>query len=155
MLPRVRETTLPSAGVGFETSRGRLGLWTPADGLVIARLVIHGEAAFAPPIIEAVDSRLARAERVRIFFDAEDLLRYDTELRTALTARFFADRARIESLHVLVGSRLVALGVNVANLALRGLVTSHYARTRYVDALNEALSAAGLSGVTAQSFMAA
>ena len=122
---------------------------------MIARLAIHGEAGFAPPIIEAFESRLVRAARVRIFFDAEDLLRYDPELRTDLVARFFADRARIESVHVLVGSRLVALGVNVANLALRGLVTSHYARTRFVEELDGALNAAGVSGVTAQSFRAA
>jgi hypothetical protein len=63
-----------------------------------------------------------------------------------LTAAFLDKRKRISGLHVLVGSKLTAMGVSVANLALGGIVTSHSERPPFASALDQALTALNVRG---------
>jgi hypothetical protein len=117
----VETERLPQRGTACQTARGGIGVWVPHASLLVVALRGHGEAAFAAPIVDAYE-QLAKGGPVHLFFDAEDLTNYDSPLRTELTARFFPDRARLASFEVLVRSRLVAMGVSVANLALGGVV---------------------------------
>ena len=130
---------LPGDGAGFRTPKGRLAIWTPAPGFVISRITGLGDKAFTVPIIDAFDRALPDELPIRLFFDVETIASYDSELRTQLTARFYEERARIGEFHVLVGSKLTAMGVSVANLALGGIVTSHTQRLQFVTAVDTAL----------------
>jgi hypothetical protein len=137
-------------GSGFRTSAGRLSLWTPAASIVLARLQGYGAEAFAEPITEAFDRVLANSDSIRLFFDAESLENYDSTLRTSLTDRFVRDRKRLSELHVLVRSKIVSMGVSVANMALGGMVVSHTERSTFSDAIDSALHAAGVVGFSAR-----
>jgi hypothetical protein len=106
----------------------------------------QGDKAFAGPIIRTFDDLAKRSQKLRLFFDLETMASYDSELRTQLTARFYEDRLRITAFHVLVGSKLTAMGVSVANLALGGIITSHSSRVPFVLALDAMLAASKVAG---------
>jgi hypothetical protein len=122
---------------------------------MITRLSDHGDGAFAAPIVEANHESLRRARRVSLFFDAEKLRTYDSALRTVLTQRLRQDLDRFESIHVLVASKIVAMGVSVASLALDGKVTSHSDRDAFIDALKTELARGGLAAFPLQALTAA
>lgn len=88
---------------------------------MVLSLLGYGEADFAVPILEAYET-LSKTEPLHFFADAEQLVNYDSRLRTAITARFLPDRKRFEQLQVMLKSKIVAMGVSVANLALGGIV---------------------------------
>jgi hypothetical protein len=70
---------------------------------------------------------------------------YDTDLRTELTAALARERKCIGCLHVLVRSKIVAMGVSVANLALGGIITIHGSAPSFHAALQAALTKAQVS----------
>jgi hypothetical protein len=139
---RLEAFALPFAGRGLRSSKGRLGLWTPGHAIVVARFSGQGDKAFVAPIVEAFASALKTVARAHIFFDAEAMSSYDSELRTGLTAAFLEERAKIAELHVLSASKLTAMGVSVANLALGGIITSHHERAPFARSLDTRLAAA-------------
>jgi hypothetical protein len=151
----MQREVLSNGGVGYVAGKGRAAIWLPARGLVIVRLGGHGDADLALPIIEAIDESLRRARRVRVFFEAEKLSTYDSALRTRLTQRLRRDRDRFESIHVLVASKLVAMGVSVASLALDGKVTSHSERNGFLAELKSELARGGLAAFPLQALTAA
>lgn len=104
----------------------------------MVRLQGHGEAEFAAPIIEAYQG-LQKTPAAHLFFDAEELDNYESSLRVELTQCFFPERERLASFHVLVRSKLVAMGVSVANLALGGIVNSTSDRKRFKARLDACL----------------
>lgn len=129
VLRLVEHDSLPQRGTAWKTARGAIGIWTPAPNILLVGMRGHGEAGFSAPIIDAY-SKLQRKGQLHLFFDADELENYDTPLRTDLTQRFVPDRKRIGTLLVLVKSRIVAMGVSVANLAL-GMVSSTAERARF------------------------
>jgi hypothetical protein len=117
----VHQQALPQNGVAWRTARGCIGLWLPCPQVMVMSLQGYGEADFAGPTLEAYDS-LSKTEPIFFFADAENLVNYDSRLRTEMTSRFFPDRKRFGTLTVLLKSKIVAMGVSVANLALGGIV---------------------------------
>jgi len=115
-----------------------VAIWSPVPTLLVVRLVGHGESQFARPILEAFD-KLERGSPAHLFFDAEELDDYESSLRVELTAALFPERERLASLHVLVRSKLVAMGVSVANLTLGGIVNSTSDRKRFKARLDACL----------------
>lgn len=109
------------------------------------RLQGHGEADFARPILEAFE-HLEPAPAAHLFFDAEELDDYESALRVDLTRGLFPERERVASFHVLVRSKLVAMGVSVANLALGGIVNSTSDRKRFKARLDACLFALRVVG---------
>jgi len=146
---------LSNGGDAYVSRRGRIAIWLPVRGLLVTRLADHGDGELAAPIIEAIDESLRRARRVRLFFEAEKLKTYDSALRTELTQRLRKDLDRFENIHVLVSSKMVALGVAVASLALDGKVTSHANRGPFLEELEASLARGGLAGFPLEAFSAA
>lgn len=146
---------LPNGGAAYVSNKGRIGIWLPARGLLIVRLDGHGDAELAAPIVEAIDESLRRARRVRVFFEAEKLQTYDSALRTELTRRLREDLDRFEGIHVLVASRMVAMGVSVASLALDGKVTSHSEHDAFMGVLKTELARCGLAAFPLHALTAA
>jgi hypothetical protein len=112
-------------GASFGLSGGDAGVWSPGRGIVVVRFSGFGHAAFAAPVIERIDFALKGGNTLALFFDAGALERYDSELRTRLTNHLRVHREGIAKLEVLVRSRIVAMGVSVAGLALGGIIKSH------------------------------
>ena len=124
-----------------------MAVWVPAPNLLVVRLQGHGESEFAAPIVEAYQ-RLQKTPAAHLFFDAEELDNYESALRVELTKCFFPERQQLASFHVLVRSKLVAMGVSVANLALGGIVNGTSDRKRFkarLDACLFSLRAVGFS----------
>ena len=67
---------------------------------------------------------------------------YDSELRTEWTRWLLRNRARLEDIQIVAGSKIVAMGVSVANVALGGIIQSHPKRSAVF--LNQ-VKAAGLA----------
>jgi hypothetical protein len=125
-------------GIVRETARGRLALWVFEPGLLIFQLASHGDRAFVEPIVAGLERSLQYGPTVQLFVDAELMTTYDSELRTEVTAALLPERHRIACLHIVVRSKLVAMGVSVANLALGGLMTIHRDSGSFVAALQAA-----------------
>ena len=136
-------------------SRGSLGIWLPGPGLLVAQMVDYGDEAFATPIAQAFDRALESAGPVRMFFDVGRMHNYDSALRTRLTKRFLGDRARIGGIDIFVQSRIVAMGVAVANLALGGIIAAHPKRLAFNLALDDVLRKAGIASFSSGVLLAA
>jgi len=134
------------SGKGYKSPLGELSIWAPSATLVLARMTGFGEARFVEPILEHFDKASAGGARVHLFVDFEHLDNYESGLRTRGTAYFVQRRASIASLHMLARSRLVAMGVAVANLALDGIMTFHSTRGPFNAALDRELLALGVVG---------
>jgi len=132
----VEERALPGLGRQFSSRRGRLDLFSSGP-LLVLRFSDHGEGDFAPPIMAAFDAITDRGEKPEMFFDMGRMVNYDSALRTELTTHFARHRPQIASLHVFTRSRIVAMGVSVANLALGRLITVHPDISAFGDALEE------------------
>jgi hypothetical protein len=143
----MEQRTLAGLGRRFSSKRGRVDIFFGGP-ILLVRLSEHGEGDFAIPILSAFDAIIARGQRSELFFDAGRLHNYDSALRTRLTDHFVEHRPRIAALHVFTRSRLVAMGVSVANLALGGLITSHTEMSTFGDALDAAVRTAGVTGIS-------
>lgn len=128
---------LPQRGTLWRTARGSLGLWRPFPSLLITALRDHGDAEFVAPMMAAYES-LPQGS-IHLFIDAEHVTSYDSSFRTELTARVAGDRQRIASFHILVKSRLVSMGVSVANLALGGIISTTADRRQFTVKLDSFL----------------
>ncbi|MGC4092859.1 MAG: hypothetical protein QM756_34240 [Polyangiaceae bacterium] len=134
------------------TSRGEMSLWSPSQDLLVCRVRKHGEGKFSPPIIRAFNA--LTGARIHIFFDFEVMPTYDSELRVELTKHFAEQRARIHQLDVLIGSRLVAMGVEVARLALN-FIRPHTKRATFQAELDRAIIQRKLTGFSSSSLLSA
>jgi hypothetical protein len=114
--------------------------WTSSGGLLVV-VAVHGDRVLAPLMTQRADTIVARG-RVRIFFDFWDMPTYDSEMRIQWTNWLAKHRARLDEIHIVARSKLVAMGVSVANLALGGIIKSYPAPT---GVFLHSLKAAGLS----------
>jgi hypothetical protein len=123
----------------YETSRGRLALWTLDQGILVFQIVAHGDRSFVAPIVTGFERSL-RVGPSQMFVDVELMTSYDTDLRIEVTAAMARERKRIGCLHILVRSKIVAMGVSVANLALGGIMTIHGNAPPFQQALQAGLA---------------
>jgi hypothetical protein len=144
MRPSGNPAPIRHGGLAHETSRGRLALWTLDQGVFVFQIVEHGDKSFVAPVVAAFERSL-RHGASQMFVDVELMTSYDTELRTEVTAAMARERKRIGCLHILVRSKIVAMGVSVANLALGGLMTIHGSAPPFQHALQAGLVKAKVS----------
>jgi hypothetical protein len=123
-----------------------MGIWAPAPGILLIQLGGYGEAEYAAHIIDAIDRTLERGGRLKMFYDMESMSNYDSSLRTKLTARFLECRKETDALGVLVKSRLVSMGISVANLALGGIIKLYQERAAFALAFEGELRKSGVVG---------
>lgn len=141
-------TGAPGGGRGFATSRGSVTLWEPSPKLLVMRFVGYAEAPLAARFVERMDRFALDNQGFWLFIDLETLGGYDSEIRTRATASASAFIDRTAQIDFLVGSKLVGMGVSVANLALGGRLNAHTERRSFVSALDGACRSEGISGFT-------
>lgn len=122
----------------WRTDKGTLSLaWTEGGALHIV-VEGHGDRRFAPIATRRKDAIVSRTE-VRLFYDFWRMPTYDSELRTDWTSWLVRHRARVVEIHVVARSKLVAMGVSVANLALGGIIKTYPAKEGpFAKAMREA-----------------
>ncbi|MGC4087736.1 MAG: hypothetical protein QM756_07535 [Polyangiaceae bacterium] len=143
--------SLPMKGKAWIGRRGGVALWSPAPSMLIIVVRGHGEAALVAPIVEHFDQLEGSA--LHLFGDLDALTSYDSALRTELTACFARDRKRIVSFPILTSSKIVAMGVTVANLALGGMVTTYTRREEFVSALDQSLFDLKVAGFSSNALL--
>jgi hypothetical protein len=110
----------------YETLSGKLRAWALARNL----FVTQGEGHMKDDHCEFLETygaeRIRRAGgKVYVFHDWMELTGYDSRTRVRLTAWSAAHRNDYQEVHLAVRSRIVAMGVQVANIALGGFMRAH------------------------------
>jgi hypothetical protein len=126
---------LAGGGRQFSTQRGKLALFAAAP-LLVLQFSDFGEGDFAGPVLAAFDEIVAAKHKAELFYEMGRMNNYDSALRTRMTSHFAEHRPQIASLHVFTRSRIVAMGVSVANLALGQLITVHTDSSRFFKAID-------------------
>lgn len=122
----------------FRTPRCTVHLWRPTRGVFASRVtgVLPLDGALA---LETMMRRVAvEDQRFIAFHDWEKMTDYDTESRVRLTRAVLDVRKSVEAAHLLVSSRIVALGVQAANLVVK-LLSVHTSKATFDAALREAI----------------
>lgn len=101
-----------------------LKLWRPAPRVIVTRVVGFMPESFGDRLISDIDRILAEGEGFVGFNDWELCEDYDAVARKRLTRWLAARLSAFESVSVLLGSRILSMGVSVANIALRGHLRS-------------------------------
>ena len=134
----VEKLPLLQDGTAWRTRRGTASIWVPSPVVLVVAVRGHGDGQLAAPILAAYET-LSKRDKIHLLVDAHAMDNYDSTLRTELTNRFFPDRKRFGLLQVLLHSKLVAMGVSVANLALGGIVSTTADRSEFKTALDGCL----------------
>jgi len=133
------------------TDRGRVDVWVQPPILVV-QLSGYGDVRFADPIMKAFDEILRAGMRPEVFFEMGGMHNYDSALRTRLTSHFAAQRSQIQTMQMHTRSRLVSMGIAVANLALGGMIVTHDDVKSLQTVLDRALAAAKIAGLSSAVF---
>jgi hypothetical protein len=133
---------LPKDVITLESSRGRMRIWWAAPNVMIQSTHGYTDAVVAKKVVDALGRSIPRAATFRMFHDAWEHEGYDTEFRVGMAnwakASSAATTGRLLSVDVLVRSKLVAMGVAVANLVAGGIIRSHSRLETYSAALIQA-----------------
>lgn len=102
----------PPSAIRASTAGGELVLWQARPGLVAQ--IGHGvfSLRFAHEVMAFYDPIIAVGLRVRVFADFEQLTQYTREARDVLTAHSLRNREILDGVHMLLSSKMVALGVS-------------------------------------------
>jgi hypothetical protein len=119
--------------------RGHASIDRVADHVVV--ITLRGEIGepWAATLAATVASELKRSTHMNMFWDLEALESYHAMIRKLSTDALLQNRKHISSLHAIVRSRVVSMGVSVANLALGGLIVTYRERQSFESALEAAL----------------
>jgi hypothetical protein len=130
--PRADEKAWP-----FGTGHGELRLWVPASHLVVVTMIGRGDGAVMPGFLAAAPPAPNDTVKQAVFFDMIRLEHYESPLRVGMTEWLLPRRTQVV-VHCLFRSKLVAMGVSVANLALGGIITTYTARSPFQAAFERA-----------------
>lgn len=133
-----------------------------ADGRRLKRSFVDGEGAakverLTPTVVRVVlagrlgspagdhvaariDEEMKGRTGQRLFWDLEHVEWYDSAVRVEATKALLRNRARFVELHAYATSKLVAMGVSVANMALGGIVQMHKTRLSFDGRMRQAMT---------------
>jgi hypothetical protein len=126
----------------WSTERGTLRTWSPAPTVYATQFTGHLDVRFVPHMVGLYDRSIVANERPRGFHDWQKMASYDTEARVKLTQWVLRMRDYVRSIDILVASRLVSMGVTVANVVLGGMIHVTRDRLEFEERLAEAVEAA-------------
>jgi hypothetical protein len=139
MLPGMEHTVLADGTRVARTPEGESRVWSPAPRVVVTSFSGYGSYAFAAVIKRDTMPFFEPGTRSVLFSDWYDMTGYDSRARVELTRWMSWMRPRISDLHLLVRSKIVSMGVAVANLALGGWLNSTTNRVVWKGMLQEAV----------------
>lgn len=91
----------------------------------------------AAPLIErTLAKQFSMTEQLATFWDLGELVNCHVDVRVFATRVLLAHRPQIIAIHAFTRSKLVSMGVSVANLALGGIVRSHPTREGFAEAMD-------------------
>jgi len=123
----------------WSSDRGSVIVELRAPAVVLVTLRGDPDAEMGRELAAALDEHLENPLVRHLLVDAEEMVRYHSSVRTEPTKVLLKHRDRLR-IHVLARSKLVQMGLAVANVALQGVVRTHKDRGEFVRALNAALA---------------
>lgn len=99
-----------------------------SQGVLEVAIRAHGHEEFGAIAVRRKEAILAEAGKIAVFYDFGDMPGYDSGLRVSWTQWLKAHLGSIVRIHIVVRSKIVAMGVSVANLALGGVIQTHTQR---------------------------
>lgn len=125
---------LVDSGPLFEVWQGRDRGTTRIDwtrrGAVRITVVGHGCADYSPPCMRRWDAALKQADQAAVLIDFWDMPTYDSGMRVQMTDWGKKHRSDTKY-YVCTKSKLVLMGLSVANLALGGILNVHEKRPEF------------------------
>lgn len=112
----------------------------PAMSVMVFTYEGYATADFVPFIEGSVDRVLALGVRPDIFIDLDRIGGYDSEYRQAVSKWGARTYRRLGEVHVLVRSRIVAMGIAVSNLTAGGRMKPTTKRAEFQAALQSAVA---------------
>ncbi len=109
------------------------------EEVVYEQVTGYLEKEIVAKITHPVDRLIGQGARPIIFNDWWELSGYDSDARLKLTDWIFWIRGKIVGSHILVRSKIVSMGVSIANLALGGMLTVYTDRQEFTLAYHRAM----------------
>lgn len=128
-------------GDSYTTDHGKVILRRPAAHVVLLIAEGHGSKDMAVPILGLRDQIVREAGKIAVFDDFENASSYDSELRVKMTEWSRKNAKAMTAHHILTTSKIVAMGVAVANLALGATIKAHTKRATFEEALRREIGA--------------
>ncbi len=122
--------------------RGTVDLWRPGTGLLITRVTGHLTTDGAMEMAGLLRRQVAEDGWNMAFNEWSRMEDYDAQARTLLTRATLEVLGSVKGSHFLVRSRVVAFGVQAANIVLRRL-TLHPNEASFQRELADALAKRG------------
>jgi hypothetical protein len=115
----------------YPSNRGEAIISLPKEEVMILKVTGHLDRPMGMHIIDAATRASAETKkRLHIFCDWVEMTGYESDVRSAFTQWAASNRTKV-TFHLLVGSKLVAMGVSVANLALGGVLVGYTNRASF------------------------
>ena len=123
---------LPSGEEVWRCDKGELHIRFPAPGIVEFQCIGHFTPDFADMAGDPITRARESAPHIFIFVDCDQMTGYDSAFRTKVTdrLRIHGKRTRLP-ITFLVRSKLLAMGITVASVALRGTPRVYSEREEY------------------------
>lgn len=118
---------------------GSIELFLLPRACVLQRATGRGTIEMAEAIERGLRKAMQRCGTVRVFDDWQRVNGYDSRARVSLTQFTRKHKADISETHILVGSKLLAMGISVASLALGRTFQVYSNRARFEDVLEGAV----------------
>jgi hypothetical protein len=131
----------PSGAPSVSTPRGTLIFWQLAPHIYATEVRGFMTQEMSNLIIERADPLYVPGKKLHGFHNWLEMTNYDSACRVELTAWVMRHRAQ-SALHIGLRSRMVAMGVAVANLALGSLIQIYASEDEMETAVQAAMQKA-------------
>lgn len=132
----------------LHSERGSGKLWVPAPGIIVTRATGYGDLALIHLYTERAEREFSATRRLRIFHHWRAIDGFDPNARAYLRRWAAAHAEHLADAHYLVGSRLLAMAISAAALALGRDLRSYTEETKFLLALAQAVREAKAAGPT-------
>jgi len=142
---RSDETMIPPEVLEqYNSGKGESLVTAPKPDIVLMKVIGHLDKVMGRRTLDIVDKLVPQHRVFYLFCDWAEMNGYDSEIRNMYTQWVASNRSRLK-VHILVSSKLVSMGVSVANLALGGSLIGYTNRPAFEAALRS--TRMGLGGL--------
>ena len=114
----------------YSSGKGESTVWAPKPDILVWKVTGHLDKVMGERFLVVLNRVTAATRYLYAFLDWAEMTGYDSQVRSTYTQWMATNRNRIKA-HVLVGSKIVSMGVSVANLALGGSVVGYTNRAMF------------------------
>jgi hypothetical protein len=128
----------------YSSGRGESVITGPKPDILVWKMTGHLDKVTGERFLGVLNRVAPTVKHLYAFVDWAEMTGYDSAVRAMFTQWVATNRSKM-TVHILVGSKIVSMGVSVANLALGGSLIGYTSHSMFDAALRSAKM--GLSGV--------